>query len=187
MRHRINNLFIFGTALFYLCSCGHASQGSKVADSNTVQSVTPSADTAFPKDFAELKSTFVKDSAGRYDPNRAIRPALLVAFLKDDLDTAYPKTFTPLQMIENRSGCFFILRENCASGGDCAYYWLLLFSKNGQIVSHRQLGELTAEEDEVTRFSYKLIGDTALVTKEVDNQIEKGKIDSTIKRIRLTL
>jgi hypothetical protein len=187
MRHRINNLFVFGTALFYLCSCGHESQGSKVDDSNTVQSVPPPSDTAFPKDFAELKSTFVMDSAGRYDQNRAIRAALLVAFLKDDLDTAYPKTFTPLQMIENRSGYFFILRENCAPGGDCAYYWLLLFSKNGQIVGHRQLGERTAEEDEATLFSYEVIGDSSLVTKEVDNQIEKRKIDSTIKRIRLTL
>lgn len=145
------------------------------------------ADTVFPKDFVELKDTFVKDSAGRYYSKRTIRPALLAAFLKDDLDTAYPKSFTPIQLIDNKSGYFFILRENCVSGGDCAVYWLLLFKRNGQIVRHQELGDLTAEADEVTRFSYKVIGDTSLVTKEVDNQIEKGKIDSTIKRVRLVL
>ena len=201
MLHRINNFCVFGSAIFYLCSCGHASQGSKAADPTTsirkdslkrdtatsVQSEPPAADTVFPKNFVELKDAFVKDSAGRYNPNRTIRPELLAAYLKNDLDTAYPKTFSPLQMIENRSGCFFILRENCISGGDCAYYWLLLFRKNGQIVRHRKLGELTAEEDEVTRFSYIVIGDSALVTKEIDDQIEKGKVDSTMKRIRLTL
>jgi hypothetical protein len=201
MRHHINSFCVYGVAFFYLFSCGQASHGSNASDPTTsitkdsvkrdtvtsVQSLSPVAETGFPKNFVELKNTFVKDSAGKYNPNRTIRLALLKAYLKNDLDTAYPKTFSPLQMIENTSGYFFILRENCISGGDCAYYWLLLFRKNGQIVRHRKLGELTAEEDEVTRFSYVVIGDSALVTKEIDHQIEKGKVDSTIKRIRLTI
>jgi hypothetical protein len=201
MRHRINNLCVLGSILFYFYSCGQASQGSKEADPTTstrkdtakrdtgamMQSFVQAADTVFPKNFLELKDAFVNDSAGRHTPNRNIRPALLASYLKHDLDTSYPKTFNPLQMIQNKSGWFFIVRENCVSGGDCAYYWLLLFRKNGQIVRHQKLGQLAAEEDEVIRFSYVVIGDSALVTKEIDNQIEKGRVDSTMKRIRLTL
>ncbi len=201
MRRRIDYICLFGSVLFYLCSCGQASQDTKKADPTTsirkdsvkrdtgtiMQPASSAADTVFPKTFVELKDAFVKDSAGRYNPNQTIRPAVLAAYLKNDLDTAYPKTFSPLQMIVNNSGWFFILRENCVSGGDCAYYWLLLFRKNGQIVRHRKLGRLAAEEDEVIRFSYIVIGDSALVTKEIDDQIEKGRVDSTMKRIRLTL
>jgi hypothetical protein len=145
------------------------------------------SDTMFPKDFVELKTVFSKDPFGRMDSTRDIPLTLIKHFLKEAIIYSSINSANPVVLVENRHGYFYMVKMNCAAGGDCAEYYLLAFDKKGKFIMSKELGMLAAEEDDIDLFKYKVTSDTTLITWQVDNDLEKDKVTkSKEKRVRLS-
>jgi hypothetical protein len=145
------------------------------------------SDAMLPKDFVDLKTVFSKDSVGRMDSTREIPLTLLKHFLKEAIIYSSINSVNPVVLVENRYGYFYMVKMNCAAGGDCAEYYLLAFDKKGKFIESKELGVITAEEDNIDLFKYKVTSDTTLITWQVDNDLEKDKVTkSKEKRVRLS-
>jgi hypothetical protein len=143
--------------------------------------------TLFPKDFAELRKEFNKDSNGRLDSTREIPRALIWHFIKEQFDSSLISSVNPVLMIKNTYGYFFIIKENCGAGGECASFDLLAFDIRGKIVKSRNIGMLAAEEADMIDFRYKITSDTSLITYKIHHDFQKDKdTDSAAVHVKLT-
>ena len=145
------------------------------------------SDAILPRDFVDLKTIFSKDSVGHMDSTREIPLTLIKHFLQEAIIYSNINSANPVVLIENRYGYFYMVKMNCAAGGDCADYYLLAFDKKGKFIKSKELGMLAAEEDDIDLFNYKVTSDTTLMTWQVDNDLEKDKVTkSKEKRVRLS-
>jgi hypothetical protein len=177
-----NNIMRILLILILGYSCNPASKNPDIKDSVLGRP----ADLSFSKDFLVLKGFFLKDSIGHMDSTEEIPLALVKSYLKDDIDTSYNRSVNPIRLIQNKFGYFFIIRQNCIAGGDCAIFRLLVFNGNGQFIRNEQLGMLTADESERTIFQYRLLMDSSIVTYEIKYDEEKGEeVDTVIKQVKL--
>jgi hypothetical protein len=143
--------------------------------------------TLFPKDFAELRKEFTKDSNGRLDSTREIPRALIRHFLKEQFDSSLISSVNPVLIKKNNYGYFFIIKENCGAGGACASFDLLAFDIRGKIVKSRHIGMLAAEESDMIDFRYKVTSDTSLITYKIHHNFQKDKdTDSLVELVKLT-
>ena len=114
--------------------------------------------------------------------------SLMKAILKNDLDSSYNTSVNPVALIENGSGYFFIIRENCIAGGDCATFCLSAFNRKGRFCNNSRIGRFMLDASGITSFKYKIMADTGIVTYESYYDLAKGMvIDSVTKHITLTL
>ncbi len=104
--------------------------------------------------------------------------------LGDEIDTVTNKEFTPVESVVNRSGYYFIIREKCNSGVDCAEHYLLRFDLKGRFERVDLTGQIAAEESHSEYFDYKLESDSVLVADKIDYNKDSA-IDTIKRRIRL--
>lgn len=144
-------------------------------------------DIEYPKDFVGLRNEFSADSAGKVDSAREIPLTLVHSFLKD-FDSTFYTSVNPITSIANDAGYFYIIKENCTAGGNCAVYLLFTFDKTGKFTRSRKIGRLIVDESDIITFNQKVVGDTVLTAYETDYDIEKGVVTSTkSKNIKLKL
>jgi hypothetical protein len=144
-------------------------------------------DIEYPKDFVELKKEFRTDPAGKVDSDREISLTLVHYFLKD-FDSTFYTSVNPIASIVNDAGYFYIIKENCTAGGNCAVYLLFAFDKTGKFTRSRRIGRLIVDESDIITFNQKVVGDTVLTAYETDYDIEKGVVTKTTsKNIKLKL
>jgi hypothetical protein len=92
----------------------------------------------------------------------------------------------PEAVSQNRSGTFFIVKFNCASGGYCAEFYLIGFAGNHP-VPPRKLGAHYADADFEQTFDYRMRGDSAVDVTTI-NYDESGKVkDSADVRFPLRI
>ena len=183
-----NKIWVILGIIAFGYSCNHGGklnqQDMMLVKKDSVEYKSSSVE--FPNDFVALKRYFLKDSVGKIDSTAKISLPLIKIYLKDSLDTSFNRSVNPIRLIENKSGYFFIIRQNCIAGGDCAIFRLLVFDLNGQFVKNKELGMLSADESERTTFRYKLINDSLLMTYEITYDEEKDEVvDSTAKTVKL--
>jgi hypothetical protein len=138
--------------------------------------------------FQNFKNEFAKDQNGRIDSANEIPLTYIKSILKDSFDIKYVTTINPVDLIVNTDGYFFIIRKNCAAGGDCAVYVLLVFDIQGKFVRSQRIGLMALEEENSVFFGYKFDSDTSLTVFRIDYKGEADKpTDSIPTRIRLSL
>jgi hypothetical protein len=166
---------IFLTLLY---SCGAPSSPSKqVAKQNAV-------DTISNPDFLRFKADFTRNMDGKIDQTRLLPLPYIKSLLGDDIDTTLDKELTPVEFISNRSGYYFIIREKCGAGGDCASYLLMRFDIRGRFVRVEEIGQVTAEDTHSVYFDYKVESDSSLLLYKIDYDADSA-VDTIKSRVKL--
>jgi hypothetical protein len=138
--------------------------------------------------FLTFRDKFKKNMNGRVDSTKLISLAYAKHLLADQIDTSINKKVTPVDLIVNRSGNYFIIKEHCAAGGDCASYFLLRFNSEGRFVRAEIIGNMAAEESTSIYFDYKVESDSSLIAYKIDyNEIADSAIDTVKRRIKLSI
>jgi hypothetical protein len=138
--------------------------------------------------FQNFKNEFAKDLNGRIDSANEIPLTYIKSVLKDSIDIKYVTTINPVDLIVNTDGYFFIIRKNCAAGGDCAVYLLLVFDTQGKFVRFQRIGLMALEEENSVFFGYKIDSDTSLTVFRINYKGEANSpTDSIPTRIRLSI
>jgi hypothetical protein len=174
---------IIPIAIICCISCNSGVTRPKRTDSTAV----PKHDSIIlPPSYLTFRNFFEKDKNGNIDPVVVIPIPLINSFLTDTIDRQFNNSVNPMEWVDNRYGDFFMIRVRCTSGGECATYQLLAFDKSGRFVKSKELGQLAAEENSATYFSYKILSDTMLKVTST-NYENDAATDSTSEIIRLSL
>lgn len=137
--------------------------------------------------YIEFLGKFKKNKMGYLDSATQIQISLVDTLLSEKVNTRFYTSIEPIEWIKNKYGNFFIIRLNCNAGGSCTTYEILFFDKEGKFIKKDDLGMFAADGEEIDRFRYDKLSDTALLLykMEYDNLAEKT-IDSTTQVISLT-
>jgi len=178
-------------ALAFIYSCSNQPKFNKKVNSpvdSNIEATHAENDSSYKPDFINFKDKFKTNANGRIDSTIRLSLRYMKSLLADEIDTTLSKIITPVDLIVNNSGDYFIVKEHCTAGGDCASYFLLMFNLDGNFIKEERLGDLQAEEMTSVYFEYKKQGDSALIVYKINyNEVADTAIDTVRKIIRLSL
>ena len=183
MKHTLfYNCILFIVFMFF--SCGEGSRSHNQDVPTAVNTKTPDPN------FVKLKSFFSKDSIESLKEKPKTPITLEWAFYKDgeSFNEEYQNPITPVDLIENKYGYFFIIEIGCAAGGYCSTFDLLVYSNEGRFIGRQFLGQDAGDLGFQEYFTYKSLADTILLisraTYETKEEEDK-RTDSVSYRILL--